>query len=601
MQTDSRLAEDFVWADFASAQTPAAYCRAWLAMQCRAIDAVRCGLLLIEQDEHTYLPAAVWPDRLGDFDRLGQLAQRCIAARSPLTESASAGATMLGYPVEADQRVVAAVVLELSILTDDAVGALVRHLRWGTGWLVALRHQGQAEHDLQGTARARIALEALAQAGENRRLTDAALAIANHLAARLGCKRVTIGIERKGRIRLLAISHSAWFDRNSQVVQTIENAMDEAFDQGKSVTYPPLPEGAHAIAVAHHDLAGPGAVCSAVITSRGRAIGVMTLERAPGAGFSAADVELCEAAATMIGPLMEMKAEAERWFAGRFADWLRRVGQVLADPRRPSMRLAALAIVATVLALVFVQGEYRVTAKAVVEGEVQRAAVAPFDGYVAEALVRAGQTVKHGEVLARLDDRDLRVEQQKWSSEREQHERRYRDALAKHERSSARVLAAQIAEADAQLELVEERLARTRVAAPFDGLVVSGDLSQMLGSPVQQGKVLFEIAPLDAYCVVLKVDERDVRSVTVGQRGQMILTGGAAEPLPFVVKNISVATAEDGRNLFRVEAQIEGPIGQLRPGMEGVGKISAGERGLWWIWTHRFGDWLRMLAWNWLP
>ena len=70
------------------------------------------------------------------------------------------------------------------------------------------------------------------------------------------------------------------------------------------------------------------------------------------------------------------------------------------------------------------------------------------------------------------------------------------------------VLAAQISQTEAQLALVEDRLARATLVAPFDGVVVSGDLSQRLGSPVQLGDALFEVAPLDAYRVVLQVDER---------------------------------------------------------------------------------------------
>lgn len=601
MQVGDGSEEGSFWAEFAGAQSPAAFCRAWLAIQCRAIDGARAGLLLTEQAERSYLPAARWPDALNDFARLGEVAQRCIAARSALVEPGYADSLMLGQPVEADQRVVAAVVVELATRGDDQLRRIMQQLRWGSGWLVALFRDVRTQGSQHSVARARIALETLAAAGDVVELKDSALAAANHLAAQLDCARVSVGLEHKGRMRLVALSRAAWFDRNTQLAQGIENAMDEAFDQGKTVVYPPLPGRPHVIAVAHRDLVGQGAICSVGIASRGRPIGVLSLERAPGARFLPADVDLCEAAASLLGPTFEMKQEAGRWFAGRLADRLRSTRAVLADPRRPSTRLAAGALVVGIAALFFAEGEYRVAAKAVVEGEVQRAAVAPFDGYIAEARVRAGQTVRRGQVLARLDDRDLRVEQQRWNSERAQHERKYRDALAKHERSGARVLAAQIAEADAQLELVEERLGRTQVSAPFDGVVVSGDLSQMLGSPVEQGKVLFEIAPLDAYRVVLKVDERDIRAVSVGQSGQMILTGLGTEPLPFVVKNISVASAEDGRNVFRVEAQLEGAAGQLRPGMEGVGKISAGERSLLWIWTHRFVDWLRMLAWNWLP
>ena len=55
-------------------------------------------------------------------------------------------------------------------------------------------------------------------------------------------------------------------------------------------------------------------------------------------------------------------------------------------------------------------GDYRVSAPAIVEGAVQRAVVAPFEGYIATAGVRAGQQVEEGALLARLDDRELQNE-----------------------------------------------------------------------------------------------------------------------------------------------------------------------------------------------
>jgi hypothetical protein len=59
--------------------------------------------------------------------------------------------------------------------------------------------------------------------------------------------------------------------------------------------------------------------------------------------------------------------------------------------------------------------------------------------------------------------------------------------------------------------------------ADFDGVVVLGDLSQSLGSPVEKGQVLFEVAPLNSYRE-LRVDERDIAEVAVGQRGPLLLT-----------------------------------------------------------------------------
>ena len=125
----------------------------------------------------------------------------------------------------------------------------------------------------------------------------------------------------------------------------------------------------------------------------------------------------------------------------------------------------------------------------------------------------------------------------------------------------------------------------------------------MIGSPVEVGKKLFEIAPLEQYRVILQVDEKEVRHIELGQIGQLLVSGVNDEPMDFKVTKLTpVATAQDGKNSFRIEASLSGPPHpRLRPGMEGVGKVSVGSRGLWWVVTHGFTDWLRLSLWNWLP
>ena len=56
-------------------------------------------------------------------------------------------------------------------------------------------------------------------------------------------------------------------------------------------------------------------------------------------------------------------------------------------------------------------------------------------------------------------------------------------------------------------------------------------------------------------------------------------------PLFHVERITPISTARDGRNYFRVEAALEGPIAALRPGMEGVAKIDAGRRRR--VWSRR--------------
>jgi multidrug resistance efflux pump len=221
---------------------------------------------------------------------------------------------------------------------------------------------------------------------------------------------------------------------------------------------------------------------------------------------------------------------------------------------------------------------------------------------VAVSYVRAGDLVRKGQPLCQLDDRDLKLERDRWNSEREQHLRELREAMANHDPTQVEIIRAQVEQADAELALVNEKLARSRVTAPFDGVVITGDLSQLIGSPVELGKKLFEIAPLDHYRVVLQVDETEIGYVRAGQRGRLLDSGITGEALAFTVTKVTpVATAADGNNYFRVEAQLADLPANLRPGMQGVGKVSVGERRLWWIVTHGFTDWLRLTLWKWLP
>jgi RND family efflux transporter MFP subunit len=338
------------------------------------------------------------------------------------------------------------------------------------------------------------------------------------------------------------------------------------------------------------------------MASDGKIAGAVMFERPAGALFDADTALLCEDLATLLGPVLLLQQAASASLLQRVREILRARIAELSGAEYPSRKPIAVALLATLLFVTFATGSYRVTADATLEGRVQRAIVAGIDGYVTEANARAGDLVREGYVLGRLDERDLLLERRKWAGRRAQLDEEYREALAGHDRAQVNIISARLAQAGAQLELVEENLLRTRLVAPFDGVVVRGDLSQSLGSPVERGDVLFEVAPLDGYRIILEVDERDVSEVTTGQRGKLTLSALPGTPLPLAVERVTpVAAAVDGRNVFRVEARLDRPAPGLRPGMEGVAKIEIERRRLIWIWTHGLVDWLRLWAWSWWP
>jgi multidrug resistance efflux pump len=214
----------------------------------------------------------------------------------------------------------------------------------------------------------------------------------------------------------------------------------------------------------------------------------------------------------------------------------------------------------------------------------------------------AGDIVRQGDLLVSLEDRELQLEHRKWSTKYEQLTKQNRRALADRDAAQVRILTAESEQARTQLDLLDDQLSRTRIVAAFDGIIVSGDLSQSLGAPVEKGQVLFETAPLEAYRVVLRVDERDIADVRAGQEGALLLTAFPDDAVRFTLEKVTpVSQAEEGLNYFRAEAELEGAPARLRPGMEGVGKIEVDRRHLVWIWTHTIVDWLRLKLWRWMP
>jgi RND family efflux transporter MFP subunit len=596
--------EAALWSAFAGATQAGEFCAAWLAIQCRSVPDSAAGLLLLQEGRGRFTPAAVWPDRARDVTHLAKTAQQALADRRGIVAAGRDGCSEVAYPLELDGQVQGAVVLEIRA-TGQVLQSALRQLHWGAGWLETLFRRRQAGMDAEQLRRTALALDVVAVAGEHRRLQASAVAVATDLATRLGCRRVSLGLARRRGVRLTAVSHSAWFEEKAQTVAALEAAMEEVLDQDAAVILPALPETARRITLAASELArlsGATAVAGVPLTAGARTVGVLLFEREGGQPFDAAAMRMLEAVGHALGPVLAAKADAERVVAGRIVTALGDGLRAVFGPRRPALKLALAAAVAVIAWLALATGEFRVAARAAIEGSVQRAAVAPFEGFVATAPARAGDLVEEGQVLATLDEREMALEAARWRAEREQQLLRYQEALGRQDRAQARLLSAQVRQTEAQLALVEGKLARARIRAPFRGIVVSGDLSQQLGAPVETGKVLFEIAPLDGFRVVLRVDERDMRFVTEGQGGQLVLSGLAHRSFPVTVTRITpVANAQDGRNAFRVEAAVTDPAAPLRPGMEGVAKLVVDERSFVWIWTRSLVDWVRLSLWSWLP
>lgn len=606
-----------LWRQLAEADGDEDFCHSWLVLQGRIIGGVHSGMVALgPPDQGPFIPITFWPKGLSDPADLIGVAEQALKERKGVIvseEPAEGGALspevariQIAYPIRTAGMLHGVAALEIDPPVPEELPSVMRQLQWGVAWLENWVLRQAAAHDRHINNRLTTVLELAAAALEEERFQAAATAFVTLLANRLDCDRVSLGFVAGKQVKVAVLSHSAQFGKDLNLIRAIGAAMDECLDQQKILIYPETPAHGGAILRAHEALASQAedaAICTIpFLDDQGQGYGALMLERAAPQPFDPETVTLIDGVTALVTPILEQKRQNDRHLVKKVWEALRLQVERLLGPGRVAWKLAAVTLAALTLFFIFARGEYRVTANVALEGAVQRAVPAPINGYIAQAPVRAGDLVKENQVMCRLDDRDLKLERQKWLTQREQAALRYREAMAEVDPAKLTVFKEQMNQAEAQLALVDEQLSRIIILAPFAGVVVKGDLSQSLGSPVERGQVLFEVAPLVHYRVKLQVDDRDISYIQVGQQGEMALTAMPDATLPVVVTQITpVTTVKEGRNFFQVEAALTQASPRLRPGMEGYAKITAGRHQLFWIWTHTLIDWVRLWAWTWLP
>jgi RND family efflux transporter MFP subunit len=596
--------EATLWKRLTDAPDIATLAAPWIALQCGLIAGAARGLVAVVDKNETAHPAACWPEGLAPAELLA-VAYAAIGQQRGVVQPGQAGESScvhLAYPIVIAERVEGVAVIELQGDVPQDLRRATRQLQWGIAWLRERLLHDRLDDDQRRMRKSVLALDLLAVALEAQDFPTACRAVATALTHKFDCERVSIGFVRRGRVRVAVISHSAQFGKQMNTVRLIGDAMDEAVDQRAALAYPASADEPHAT-LAHAAVAaasGSDAVLTLPLFTHDRFVGAVTFERRQQGPFDADAIAVLDGVVCALAPIFEAKRRDDRWLIVKIADSAGRQFVRLFGPGHRTRKLVLAASLAAAAAGYWWTGVYRVTGDAVIEGQIQRSVVAAFNGFIKETSARAGDRVTAGQTLAALDDRDLVLERLRWVTERQRKVFEHEKAIGDRNRADVKIIATQVEQADAQIRLVDEQLSHARLTAPFDGLVVSGDLTQSIGATVQRGQVLFEIAPLDSYRVVLEIDESQIADVTAGQAGRLVVASLPNEAFPLNVAKITpVAKAHDGHNYFRVEALLKDSAPQLRPGMHGAAKLDVDERRMIWIWGRALIDWVTLFAWRW--
>ncbi|RYY76390.1 MAG: efflux RND transporter periplasmic adaptor subunit [Gammaproteobacteria bacterium] len=535
---------------------------------------------------------------------------------------------LMAHPIVHQGQFWGVVILHLDSSDKKVIAESLVVLQQGMVWLQFLLSQQQPQHEdfsqefaepksspqelarsvlansgldtVDKNAQTELLMQLMTSLLKEKSLQETAISLVNFFATQLQATRVSFGVLKNNTIELTAVSFSANFDKRTSAMQAISDAMDEAIDQRTDIHFD---ENALAkdepvrILRCHENLLREqqtAAIDSFLLRKDSRVIGALTIEYKTNPSEQSI---FLQPALALVSDLVALKQAGENNIRQQLKARLQKKLHPLLGEKKLTQKIAAITAIAVFFILLF-PARYWVTSDASLQSTFKYLVVSPQDGYLESIKARPGTIVKKGDLLAQLNDEELRLERRKLFSQMQQSQQEYDNALANGNRAQAAISNEKVEQASSQLQLIEQQQSRMQLVASSDGIITSDDISQSLGAPVKQGQTLFEISANQGYLVQLWVNERDITALQPDQLCKIKLTSIPNEVFEAKVKSITpISEIREGRNYFRVEATLNRESAELRPGMTGSGKVLAGRELLGWIWFHDVWYWLRLKLW----
>ncbi|MEM9943406.1 MAG: efflux RND transporter periplasmic adaptor subunit [Planctomycetota bacterium] len=244
---------------------------------------------------------------------------------------------------------------------------------------------------------------------------------------------------------------------------------------------------------------------------------------------------------------------------------------------------------AAILALIaIVPLPYQVACQCEIQPTKRRFVAAPYDGILEESLVENGEIVQQGQIIARLDGRQLRIELSGLRAELDGARKKRDSALAQGDVANSQIARSEMERFQSKIELIEEQLNHLEVQAPMGGVVVNGDLEKVEGAPLEMGQTLFEIAPLDEMVAEVGIPESEIPYVSPGMDVKIKLNAFPFQTWQGQITNIyPSAELVENESVFIAQVKLANDQQKLRPGLKGYAKVKSDYAPLAWSYFHQ--------------
>lgn len=537
---------------------------------------------------------------------LPQLTEKCLrdgnlkqALDDGLQNSPQHFALAIGLPLQGSKENCVAAFLLTNASEAEADEALVR-LRLAAEIPQAYQTHQTAIQFRSDAEKMASVMDVMVLVNSERRFLSAAMALCNSLATRFLCDRVSLGWLEGSYVRLKSMSRTERFDKNMAAVRSLEMVMEEALDQNGEIVWP-APDGFSLVTKDHETFSrdqNAGNICSVPLRLNDKPVAVLTCERLATA-FSQIELQqfrlACDQAITRLADLKRR----DRWFGALWAEAIKeRCAKVLGPERTWTKVFLVLGCLTLILvsAPIFT---YKVEGNFILRSDEVSFLTAPFDSYIRSVEVRPGDSATQGTVLLRLNTDDLILQEAAALADQVRYQREAEKARAEKTLPEMQIALALSDQSKARLELIRYRLQQAVIKAPFDSVIVEGDLRQRIGAPIKQGEGLFKVARTDTLYVEAEVNERDISEILNKSEGQIAFVTQPKLKFPIQIVRVEPAAfPKDQENVFLLRCSLSGEIEPWwRPGMSGVSKFQVEKRTLIWVFTHRTVDFLRMFFW----
>ncbi len=454
----------------------------------------------------------------------------------------------------------------------------------------------------------------------------AAMNFCNELSNRSNASRVSVGWIKGTSIKVKALSHTEKFDKKQDLIVRIQRVMEECMDQEEPVRFDS--EGTRSDNVTREAESlcrsqGDSSVYAVPLRRRAELVGVVVLEYTPPAKLTDEVANALAVTADLLAPQLWDRHENDRWIAVKVGKSIAAGTKVAIGPKHVLAKLIIALVIGIAVVLVFWQPMYHVSAPFQFISAQKRTLSAPYEGFIDQVKVKPGQRFIKGQLLLVLDATETRKRLAKAEADYGAYMATYTKEISNKEDEGAPGRAAtaleQAKSAQAEADLYKYQMSRATMVAPFDGIVLKGDLDDKIGAHVQNGDPLMEIQETGQTLEAeLQVAERDIHYLkeapidlskpfdvktlkdTNGWRGKLSANSTPDREVGFSVKRIvplGNADAKDADNTFKVIVLLDEQPDFIKPGMAGEARVDVGNRRLGWIWTHRLVDWMRLKLW----